>query len=200
MNAFRNRLACLALGATAVVALGACHAGSPYAMASAVRDQPPSPEVNPPGDIPDNQVYVPVTAPGGTFTVKVPEGWARSQDGQATVFTDKLNTVRIESAAATSAPTTATARAELAKIKASAQGFSGGQVSQVQRKAGPAILITYQQKSAPNTVTGKTITDAVEHYTFWKSGHEAVLTLSGPTGADNVDPWRTITDSVQWTP
>ncbi|ROO87553.1 hypothetical protein EDD29_5163 [Actinocorallia herbida] len=194
-----RRLACLTLGLTAVITLSACQPGSPNATASAAQDKP-SPEVNPPGDIPDNQVYVPFTVPGGTFTVKVPEGWAQSQDGQATVFTDKLNTVRIEAASASSAPTTATAQAEIAKIKASAQGFSGGQVSQAQRKAGPAILITYQEKSTPNAVTGKAVTDAVEHYTFWKSGHEAVLTLSGPVGADNVDPWRTITDSVQWAP
>ncbi|MDT7564604.1 MAG: hypothetical protein QOG76_3228, partial [Pseudonocardiales bacterium] len=26
------------------------------------------------------------------------------------------------------------------------------------------------------------------------------LTLSGPKGADNVDPWRKVTDSLRWTP
>jgi hypothetical protein len=26
-----------------------------------------------------------------------------------------------------------------------------------------------------------------------------LITLSGPAGADSVDPWRTITDSLQWT-
>jgi hypothetical protein len=25
-----------------------------------------------------------------------------------------------------------------------------------------------------------------------------MLTLSGPKGADNVDPWRKITDSLRW--
>jgi len=25
-----------------------------------------------------------------------------------------------------------------------------------------------------------------------------VLTLSGPVGADNVDPWRIVTDSLAW--
>jgi hypothetical protein len=24
------------------------------------------------------------------------------------------------------------------------------------------------------------------------------VTLSGPAGADNVDPWRTVTDSFRW--
>jgi hypothetical protein len=42
------------------------------------------------------------------------------------------------------------------------------------------------------------VTEAVERYSFWRSGQEVVLTLSGPQGADNVDPWRKITDSVRW--
>ena len=56
----------------------------------------PAPETNPAGDIPDNQAFVPFTPPGGVFTVSVPEGWARTTDGAATIFTDKANTVRIE--------------------------------------------------------------------------------------------------------
>ena len=31
------------------------------------------------------------------------------------------------------------------------------------------------------------------------NGREAIVTLSGPRGADNVDPWRVITDSLRWT-
>src|SRR5258705_13046662 len=54
----------------------------------------PAPETNPAGDIPDNQAFVPFTPPGGVFTVSVPEGWARSTDGSATIFTDKVNTAR----------------------------------------------------------------------------------------------------------
>ena len=30
-------------------------------------------------------------------------------------------------------------------------------------------------------------------------GKDVVLTLSGPKGADNVDPWRIVTDSLRWT-
>ncbi|WP_329331359.1 hypothetical protein OG866_01105 [Streptomyces sp. NBC_00663] len=53
-------------------------------------------ESNPPGDIPDNQAFVAYRPTGGSFTgftVKVPEGWARTGQGSTTVFTDKLNTV-----------------------------------------------------------------------------------------------------------
>jgi hypothetical protein len=48
-------------------------------------------------------------------------------------------------------------------------------------------------------VTGKRHRDAVERYVFVRAGRAAVLTLSGPQGADNVDPWRIITGSLRWT-
>src|SRR3979411_2341681 len=57
-------------------------------------DAAPTAGRTPAGDIPDNQAYVAFTPATGLFTVSVPEGWARSTDGAATIFTDKLNTVR----------------------------------------------------------------------------------------------------------
>jgi hypothetical protein len=38
----------------------------------------------------------------------------------------------------------------------------------------------------------------VERYEFWRAGREVVLTLAGPVDADNVDPWRTVSDSLRW--
>jgi hypothetical protein len=159
----------------------------------------PAPETNPAGDIPDNQAYVPFTPPGGAFTVSVPEGWARTTDGAATIFTDKANTVRIEAYALAAAPNTESVSVyELPIIASSTHGYRSGTVTAVPRKAGQVMLITYQGTSPPNPVTGKTGTDAIERYEFWRDGREVILTLSGPVGADNVDPWRTITDSLQW--
>ncbi|GAB7072054.1 hypothetical protein H7J06_02675 [Mycobacterium hodleri] len=156
-------------------------------------------ESNPAGDIPDTQAFVAFTPPGGLFTVSVPEGWARSTDGAATVFTDKLNAVRIETRALATAPNTMSVGVdELPAIAASTPGYRPGTVTAVTRKAGPVMLITYQGTSSPNPVTGKAGTDAIERYEFWRDGHEVILTLSGPVGADNVDPWRTVTDSLQW--
>jgi hypothetical protein len=194
------------LAATAV--LGACGGGPGSSGSSATTSAPPSakvggsssaPEINPAGDIPDNQVYVPFSPAGGLFSVKVPEGWARSQNGTATIFGDKLNSIRIETQPASAAPTVSSATSqELPKIKSAAHGFVPGNVTTVGRKAGQAVRITYRADSAPNPVTGKTVVDAVERYDFWHAGQEVVLTLSGPTGADNVDPWKLVTDSVQW--
>src|SRR2546421_8175048 len=71
---------------------------------------PNAPEVNAAGDIPDNQVFVAYTPPSGGFSVKVPEGWARTEAGGAVTFTDKLNRVRMETVAAAAAPTVQSAR------------------------------------------------------------------------------------------
>jgi hypothetical protein len=201
----RNTTATLALAAaasTTAAVLAGCAtistAPSTPAPASSTAAAP-APENNPAGDIPDNQTYVAFTPPTGLFTVSVPEGWARSTDGAATTFTDKLNTLRIETRALAEAPNTESVSAdELPAIASSTPGYRPGTITAVERKAGPAMLITYQGGAPPNPVTGKTGTDAIERYEFWRNGHEVILTLSGPVGADNVDPWRTITDSLQW--
>lgn len=209
-----SRLGVVAVGVVASLALlGACggpsaspgpvgsgpaSAGS-FSPGSAAAPNPNAPEVNPAGDIPDNQVFIPYTPPGGSFVVRVPQGWARLVADSAVVFTDKFNGVRIESLPRSQAPDVASARAqEVAQLQSSVPGFRTGQVTMVQRSAGPAVLITYQASSAPNAVTGKSVTEAVERYEFWRSGQEVVLTLSAPQGSDNADPWRMITDSFRW--
>ncbi|WP_245567481.1 hypothetical protein [Nocardia vinacea] len=151
------------------------------------------------GDIPGNQVFVPFTPPGGVFTVSVPQGWTRAEFGTATEFTDKFNSVRMQLLARPTAPTVDSVNAEeLPAIAADTAGYEPGAVAAVQRHAGPAVLVTYQAPSAPSSVTGKTVTEAVQRYEFWRAGNEVVLTLSGPLGADNVDPWRQISDSLYW--
>jgi hypothetical protein len=158
-----------------------------------------APEVNPSGDIPDNQAYVAYAPPAGGFTVKVPEGWSRSSAGGAVTFTDKLNTIRVETKTAQAPLTARDARqTEVPKLASSVSGFRPGKVSAVARKAGTAVRITYLAKAKPDPVTGKTGVDAVERYVFFHNGKDVILTLSGPKGADNVDPWKIVTDSVTW--
>jgi hypothetical protein len=153
---------------------------------------PNATEVSPAGDIPDNQAYVAYRPPGGGYSVKVPEGWARTAQGGAVAFTDKLNRIRMESSARDTALTVAAARK-------TSGGLPAAKVSAVRRKAGPAILTTFLRKAQPDAVTGKAGTDAVERYAFFHNGREVILTLSGPKGADNVDPWRIVTDSLRFT-
>src|SRR5690349_13534305 len=86
---------------------------------------PNAPEVNAAGDIPDNQVFVPFTTPDGAVVVKVPQGWARSSDGPATVFTDKFNSVQVEVAPRSAAADVASSRAEdVPQLQASVPGLA----------------------------------------------------------------------------
>ena len=161
---------------------------------------PNAPDATPPGDIPDTQVYVPYSPPGGGYSVKVPEGWSRSTSGAAVVFTDNLNSIRLESVPASKAPTVASAKQSLVpQLSHSVNGFSAPKVSTVSRTAGPAVLITYFAWGKPNPVTGKKPPEAVERYIFFHKGKEVILTLSGEKNADNVDPWRTVTNSLRYT-
>jgi hypothetical protein len=183
-----------------LLALGATACGSSSSGASSTKaPSPNAKESSPAGDIPDNQAYVAFTPPGGGFSVKVPEGWSQRTAAGAVAFTDKLNTIRIESHTA-SAPLSASAArgSELARLARSVKGFKPGKVSTVTRKAGTAVRMTYLASAPADPVTGKTVTDAVERYVFFHKGRAVVLTLSGPKGADNVDPWRLVTDSVRW--
>jgi hypothetical protein len=155
-------------------------------------------ESPPPGDIPDTTVYVAYRPASGQYEVKVPEGWARTVSSTGVSFTDKLNIITIQTVRA-AAPTTASARsAEVPQIQGSANGFSLTGVSTVGRAAGTVVLIRYAADSQPDPVTGKVFRDAVERYEFYRNGTEAVVTLAGPAGADNVDPWRTVTNSFRW--
>lgn len=193
-----NRI--LAIGATAVaivVPLGLAACGSSDSSTSV---DPNAAEVSPPGDIPDDQVFVPYSPPGAGYRVTVPEGWSRSTRGGAVTFTDKLNSIRLESETAGAAPGLADGKAELQRLASSVAGFAPGEVSTVQRNAGTALLITYLGEGPPDPVTGKTVKDAFERYEFFRGGELATVTVSGPDGADNVDPWMIVTDSLEWTP
>ncbi|MET8137213.1 hypothetical protein [Streptomyces sp. NPDC005251] len=159
-------------------------------------------ESNPPGDIPDNQAFVAYRPTGGSFTgftVKVPEGWARTGQGSTTVFTDKLNTVKITAVSAAGTPTTRSVTDTVVpQLRSQVPKFAAPKVSEVTRHSGRVVLLTYQGDSAKDQVTGKVVRDAFERYAFYRAGHEVDLTLSGPVKADNVDPWRIVSDSFAW--
>lgn len=175
----------------------AASASSKAAADSAV--DPNAAEVNPAGDIPDNQAFVPFTPQGQSFTVSVPEGWARTGGPASTTFTDKLNSVTIETTQVEAAPTLDSVKnTEMAKVEAAATGFEAGETTEITRQSGPVILTTYKADAAPDPVTNKVVHDDVQRYVYFQNGTEVVLTLSGPVGADNVDPWKIVTDSFSW--
>jgi hypothetical protein len=167
--------------AIALVAAGCGGSSSSEAGASKQPANPNAAENSPPGDIPDNQAFVVYRPPQADYSVKVPEGWGRRTTGKAVTFSDKLNSVTMVAVPAGT------------KLPA---GQNQRKVATVTRKAGKAQRVTYLAPAKPNPVTGKRGTDAVERYVFHHGKEEVVLTLAGPKGADNVDPWRIVSNSV----
>ncbi len=159
---------------------------------------PNAPEVVEPGDIPDNQVFIPFAPSGGVYTVKVPEGWARTEANRVVTFTDKYNSIAVASSTAAAVPTVASVKSDGMSDVASDPTFTLIDVTTVTRKAGTGVLATYEIGSAPNPVTGKKALLAVERYVLFHNGTIVTMTLSGAKGADNVDPWKIVSDSLTW--
>lgn len=192
-------------GGTAVAAmLAGCGAatspvGAPAMSQPAATPTAPAAESNPPGDIPDNQAFVVYTAADNSYSVKYPEGWAQTAVGADVVFSDKFNSITLSPHDGFYQPTEDFARTvELPQIAAGTRGFTPGQVSTVARPAGQVVVITYQSDSAPSPVTGKSVRQDVARYEYSRSGRGVVVTVASPAGSDNVDPWRTVTDSFTW--
>jgi hypothetical protein len=200
----RARSAVAAGAAALVLGVAGCGAStSPSASGGGSQTttvDPNGPEVSPAGDIPDNQAFVAYSPPGAGYSVKVPEGWARTTSNGVTSFTDKLNRVQMQALPAPVALTARDARqTEIPKLSRRVAGFKAGSVSTVTRSARMAVRISYEASSPADPVTGRSHTDAVERYVFFHRGKDVVLTLSGPKGADDVDPWKIVTDSLRYT-
>lgn len=157
-----------------------------------------APEKNPPGDIPDNQVFVTYNSPDG-FGLKVPEGWSRAAIDHGVRFLDKYDEIDATLGAASEAPTAASVRAgEIPDMEKAGRAIKITSVKDVKLATGPAVRISYLSNSAPNAVTSKQIRVEHERFIFFKDGKAVTLDLSAPAGADNVDQWQLISNSLQW--
>lgn len=155
-------------------------------------------EKNPPGDIPDSQVFIDYASPQG-FTIKVPEGWARSDRADGASFVDKLDGVVISVSKADVAPTVESVKAtsipELEKVERAVKVTA---VKQVKLPAGSVIRIVYTSNSEPNAVTNKQVRQENERYLYFRDGKLVTLELYAPKGADNVDQWQLMSNSFNW--
>lgn len=163
-----------------------------------VQQQAVPPEINPPGDIPDTQVFVRYTSPQG-FHLEVPEGWARSSRKQGVHFADKYGSVDVQVSTAKAAPTLKSAQqTQVAALMASNHAVEISRVQEVPLPGGSAIKIDYASNSEPNPVTDKQLRLENAEYIFYKNGKRVTLTFSAPYGADNVDQWRYMSESFGW--
>jgi hypothetical protein len=168
---------------------------APSAMAA---EQAAAPEKNPPGDIPDSQVFVTFKSPAG-FSVKAPEGWARTERNHGVRFADKYNAVDIDISAAVVLPSAASVKnGQAAELVKTGRAVEIKMIKNVKLPAGPAVLIVYQSNSEPNPVTNKQLRLEANRYLVFRNGKLAAIDLSAPLGADNVDQWKLIAHSFRW--
>jgi hypothetical protein len=150
-------------------------------------------EKNPPGDIPDDQVFITYASPLG-FALKVPEGWARTDRTDGVVFADKYGKIEV-----TVTPgDLPTPKAAADAVKASLRAVDVKKAETTDRPAGKAVYVAFDSNSDPNAVTNKQIRLENDRYLFATGGKVASVTFSAPKGADNVDQWLLMSKSFQW--
>jgi hypothetical protein len=155
-------------------------------------------ESNPPGDIPDNVAFVAYANAAGRYRFTHPEGWTEQVSGTRAQFTDKLNGVTADVGTATKPPTVAEARSQdVPKLQRTEAAFELKSITAVTMPGGSGVRIVYRRNSAPDPVTGRQYRDEVERYELVAAGHEVVLEMFGPVGADNVDAYRTMVRSLR---
>jgi hypothetical protein len=185
---------------------GVAPSGGTTAVATAVETTPvptqaPVPaEQNPAGDIPDNQAFVAYTSADGGYTISMPEGWARTENGPNVVFADKLHTFMVAVRCAAAAPTVdSVAKVEAPQLAQQLPAFELVEVKAIDLTAGPAVLVRYRTNSAPDEVTGKQYRLDVDRYELFKDGKLAAISLAVPAGSDNVDVSNLVSQSFRWT-
>jgi hypothetical protein len=157
-----------------------------------------APEAPMPGDIPDTIAYITYVNAAGGYQFAHPEGWAQTGQGTAVTFTDNYNKVSADVVPGASAPTVATAQAEIAtSLKTSNPAFQLVNVSPVTIPAGSGVRITYRTNSNPDPVTGRSVRIEVQRYEIPGKAHVVVMELSGAVGADNVDPYNRMVQSLR---
>ena len=170
-------------------------AGTPGPAIAA--EAPIAAEKNPPGDIPDSQVFIDYKSPAG-FSIKVPEGWSRTDKPDGAVFADKYDSIEVTIASAASAPTLASVEANDAKaLQSSGRAVKIASIKPLKLEGRDAVVIAYSANSEPNAVTNKQVRLERARYLIFKSGKLVTLDMAAPLGADNVDQWALMSKSVR---
>jgi hypothetical protein len=194
LNTLRTPLAGLVLVSSLAFPLALAQTAQPLPT----QQQPVVPEKSPPGDIPDTQLFVPFQSPAG-FTIEIPEGWAKTDNGTTVTFADKYNLVDITVSDAAAAPTAQSVESDMIPTLLNAnRAVEISKTSDVTLPGGAAVRIDYASNSDPNPVTNKQVRLEDNRYVFFKGGKLVTVTFSAPYGADNVDAWKQMAESFRW--
>jgi hypothetical protein len=149
------------------------------------------------GDIPDNQKFLRYKNPQAGYSIKYPEGWAQKGTGNLVTVSDKGNSVKI-AVTRGAVPTVASVTAQLQKEAAKDPTLKPGTPQQLKVGPNQAIHVVYHVQGPANPVTGKKPTLMVDRYVLESKGGVATVDQSSPVGVDNVDAYRLIIESFQW--
>jgi len=151
------------------------------------------------GDIPDTQAFVRYANTPGGYSLEVPEGWARLEQGTKVSFRSKLGTVEVAVNPTSSAPTLADLRGSLLKrFGASDPAFKITAVKPVSLPAGAALLAQFRSTGALNAVTGKASVLENALYVLFKRRQQLELRFSALAGSDNADAWTRMARALRW--
>jgi hypothetical protein len=163
------------------------------------QEKPVTPEKNPPGDIPDNQIFVTYISSQGGYELEVPEGWARTENGRDVTFIYKLDGVSVSTTNTTQQPTSNDIRNNQAEqIKKTGGAVVINSIKDIQILKSPAVHMVYESNSDLDPVTNKRVRLENDVYYFYKNGSLVELRLWAPLGADNIDQWKRISNSFKW--
>ncbi|HEX2948136.1 MAG TPA: hypothetical protein VHV83_00965, partial [Armatimonadota bacterium] len=144
--------------------------------------------------------FITYTNTAGKYSNEAPEGWARTEHGQDVTFVSKFDGERVILTKSATPPTVASVKQT--QVPALQQQGRAVKIQGVQTKSmpklGTVVYVTYTSNSAPDPVTNKQIRQDNVTYYYYRNGTLAALTLWAPTGADNVDQWKRISESFRW--
>jgi hypothetical protein len=129
------------------------------------------------GDIPDNQVFLTYVSKRQGYSIKYPEGWARSGTDANLTFRDKNNVVHIRVAPG-------------AKVPRNGETTTAG--------GNTVVKVVRTATGAADPVTGKRLKLTFDRYYVPGPGKHAVVELGAPVGVDNVDAYRLMIESFKW--
>ncbi len=184
-----------ALGVATIATVQSGH-GTARAFHAGTRPSTTPAAGRPGGDIPDSAVYLRYQGRG--FSVEYVEGWVQTTGARGVAFGDKDSSVVAEMR-----PRVAGAllvyvqRIDLPRL-AHTPGFRQGALGRDTIGGYPALRLAYRGQSAPDAVTGKTVTLQVDRYYVNGPRALAILTLSTPLGVDNADGFRRIAHSFRF--
>jgi hypothetical protein len=185
--------ASLAIASIAIAGCGSSSSSTPSSSNAASAEAASAAQ----GDIPDNQVFLRYKNPGAGYSIKYPEGWAQNGSGNLVTFSDKGNSVQI-AVTSGAAPTVASVTAELKKEAAKDPTLKPGTPQQMKVGPNQAVHVVYHVQGPADPVTGKKPTLMVDRYVLGNKGKVATVDQSSPVGVDNVDAYRLIIESFQW--